>query len=144
MRVWGPEDYANEGLTNAEYEAVQARGMDVVDTQFYSGAQLSAMTREELDRLMPIGGYDPQGTNQYLVLQPQPTSPQYDPNGMEIDNSGTGPMPVPVAGGQVQSPAGTQAPSVQTSQIPVQGRTRRNPETGGLEFLIDGEWRSSE
>jgi hypothetical protein len=143
MRPWTDIDASNEGLTAGEWAAVQARDMDIVGTNFFSGAQIATLTPREKDRLMALGGYDPEGTNEYLILQPKPTSPQYDPNGMPTSGAGTGPAPIPLSG-QTQSTQGTQAPAVTTSAIPVKGRNRRNPDTGELEFLIDGEWHTSE
>src|SRR5262245_15392201 len=52
LPAWTAQDAANEGLTNEEWQAVQDRNMDIVDTQFYSSAQLGTMTQEEQDRLM--------------------------------------------------------------------------------------------
>lgn len=173
LPAWTEQDYAENGIRYADTLDVPP-DMDVVDTQFLSGAQLDQMQHtapEMLQRLIPVGGYDPEETNQYLILQPKPDNPQYQryfPNAAQPVQPGTGVQQPDASGGAIAAPmmpepqgtpqaaapppieqrvvagvatepvsAAAPAPAAPTGQ-----RTRRNAD-GMLEFLVDGQWRTS-
>lgn len=171
-RAWGVEDFVANGINARDLYGIPS-DMDVVDTQFYSGAAIDLMDEEQKALLVPVGGYDPQETNQYLVLQPKPGAAKRDEWGHPIEGNqpneiGAPPVPAPTAtapptGGAQAAPlpsAGITAPpvpipttgpvSVPAPQAPASpvstapaGQRTRRAPDGTLEFLVDGQWRPS-
>lgn len=171
LPAWTEKDFTENGIRYTDTLDVPT-DMDVVDTQFLSGAQLDQLQHtapEMLDRLIPVGGYDPEETNQYLILQPKPTNPLYQkyyPNAAQPvqpvqpgapvqqpvveDAINAPPISTPQAAApppvdqRVVSGVGTEPVSAAapTSTAPTGQRTRRNAD-GVLEFLVDGQWRAS-
>jgi hypothetical protein len=150
LRPWGAQDFVDHGLTPWYMDAVP-KDMDVVGSEFFSGAQLDTMDPSLKSRLMPIGGLSPDETNEYLILAPK-VGTQLDANGNPVAGAGVNnaigggpavaPQPMPdvtQTAAQVQPMQGQPAPM---SNTPTGKRTRRN-EQGQLELLVDGEWRTT-
>jgi hypothetical protein len=173
--VWTEKDYAENGIKYADTLDVPP-DMDVVDTQFFSGAALDQMAKtapEMLQRIIPVGGFSPEETNQYLVLQPKPGTPQYEhyfpnaggaqaptdpnavvatPNPGAIEAAPVDLQPVtagaaaapPPADQRIVSGVGTEPVSNATPTASAPtGARTRRNANGELEILVDGEWRST-
>lgn len=138
LQPWSDEDFASEGINDWDRGSIPS-DMDVVGTQYFSGAQIEMMPQDMRERLLPIGGLSPTETNQYLILQPKAGAKPKDPWGQPINQPH---VPPPVAGVQTQATAGIQAPTPQLQAIPTGNKTRRNAQ-GQLEINVDGQWRTT-
>lgn len=73
LTPWTSQDLIENGFTAFDIAGIP-EDMDIVGTEFFSGAALELLDPAMKSRLHPVGGWSPDETNQYLILQPKPGS----------------------------------------------------------------------